>query len=244
MKTLRIRRLFPLNDKPALILALDHGFSTPDLGALWSPRQLIESVLDYFNAVIINKGLVRHVSESLYRSQAALIIHLSGCTSFSSTDRKIQTCTVEEAVSLGADAVSIHISFGGPNELEMLKEAAVITQKCNTLGIPSIVMAYKKGEGASDEITAMHMCRISMELGADIVKIINPQTDSFYDFVRSFEIPVLFAGGEIKSTLEGTNVVHLVEMLKRGAKGLVLGRSIFQSADPVQTCKTLLMNDA
>ena len=52
-----------------------------------------------------------------------LIIHLSASTALSPyPNAKTLVCTVEEAIKLGADALSIHVNVGNGSDQEMLSD--------------------------------------------------------------------------------------------------------------------------
>jgi len=59
------------------------------------------------NAIILHKGLVKR-GHRKHGRDIGLFIHLSGSTSLNpDPNDKVQVCTVEEAIALGADAVNI-----------------------------------------------------------------------------------------------------------------------------------------
>jgi 2-amino-3,7-dideoxy-D-threo-hept-6-ulosonate synthase len=73
------------------------------------------------NAIILHKGMV----EAGHRGKGkdvGLIIHMSASTDLSlRKNDKVLVCTVEEAIKLGADGVSIHVNIGAEDEKQMLK---------------------------------------------------------------------------------------------------------------------------
>jgi fructose-bisphosphate aldolase/2-amino-3,7-dideoxy-D-threo-hept-6-ulosonate synthase len=111
---------------------------------------------------------------------------------------------VEEAIALGADAVSIHINLGAPNESKMLEDAAVVVKECNRWGMPLLVMIYPRGKGIDPNSpkTIGHCVRVAEELGADLIKTNYPGDPvSFAKIVKACSVPVLIAGGEKPGTL-------------------------------------------
>ena len=61
----------------------------------------------------------------------------SGSTSLNpDPNDKVLVCTVEEAIALGANAVSIHINLGAPNESKMLEPTQKIVRESNRWGMP------------------------------------------------------------------------------------------------------------
>ena len=129
-----------------------------------------------------------------------LIIHLSGSTSLSPyPNAKTLVCTVEEALKLGADALSIHINIGNGSEREMLADLGRVAREAREWGMPLLAMMYPRGEKIKDEFdpqVIMHVARLGAELGADIVKVsYTGSVESFRKVVAGCPVPVVIAGG-------------------------------------------------
>ncbi|HZD44432.1 MAG TPA: class I fructose-bisphosphate aldolase family protein, partial [Methanomicrobiales archaeon] len=159
-----------------------------------------------------------------------LIVHLSGSTSMNpDPNDKVLVCTVEEAIALGADAVSIHVNLGAPNESRMLEDAAQIVRDCNRWGIPLLIMIYPRGKGIdpSDPRAIGHCVRVAEELGADLIKTnYSGDPKSFSRIVKACSVPVLVAGGEKISDLESLQMIQ--DAIRAGAAGVCMGRNAFQ----------------
>ena len=69
----------------------------------------------------------------------------------------------EEAIRLGADAVSVHVNIGGKEESEMLVKLGNVADQCDEWQIPFIAMMYPRGENIKnprDGQIAAHVARI------------------------------------------------------------------------------------
>jgi class I fructose-bisphosphate aldolase len=167
-----------------------------------------------------------------------LIIHLSASTSLSPTpNAKTLVCTVEEAVKLGADGVSIHVNLGNGDEKEMLNDLGRVSREARTWGMPLLAMIYPRGEKIKDEYDVgviKHAARVGDEMGADIVKVsYTGSAETFREVVEGCSIPVVIAGGaKMDSDRE------ILEMVKgaidAGGSGASIGRNIFQHANPTR----------
>ncbi|MBO7184674.1 MAG: hypothetical protein J6V34_02625, partial [Oscillospiraceae bacterium] len=71
--------------------------------------------------------------------------------------------------------------------------------------------------------------RIAAELGADVVK--GFYTEKFENVVACCPVPYIMAGGAVDKNIVDT----ARDALNCGAKGLAVGRNIFQSEDPAAT---------
>ena len=152
------------------------------------------------------------------------------------------TGTVEEALRLGADGVSLHINIGGKEEPEMLEQLGITAEQCHKWNMPLLAMMYPRGENIKNphdpEIVA-HVARIGAECGADIVKTVyTGDIDSFARVVKSVPVPVVIAGGPKAKT--DRDILQMTEdAMKAGAKGVTYGRNIFAHKNPEKMVQAL-----
>jgi len=143
------------------------------------------------------------------------------------------TGTVEEAIRVGADAVSFHINVGSDHEPDQLSELSEVTETAERFGIPVLAMAYARGPGVDPEDPQAlgHAVRLAEELGADIVKTgYSGDAESFQHVVESTRLPVVIAGGSKGSDRQTIEMVRGV--MDAGGAGVSMGRSIFQHEEP------------
>ena len=129
---------------------------------------------------------------------------------------------MEEAIALGADAVSIHINLGSPNESKMLEIGANVARDCTRWGMPLLTMIYPRGKGIDSfsPQSVGHAVRVAEELGADMIKTNYPgDPEAFRKIVKACSVPVFIAGGEKTGDLESLKIIRdAVEC--RGRRGL------------------------
>jgi fructose-bisphosphate aldolase/2-amino-3,7-dideoxy-D-threo-hept-6-ulosonate synthase len=84
-----------------------------------------------------------------------------------------------------------------------------------------------------------HCARLAAELGADVVKTnYTGSIDSFKEVVRGTPIPVVIAGGpKMKSDSDLLKMVY--DAMQAGARGVSIGRNVFQHDDVVGITKAL-----
>jgi fructose-bisphosphate aldolase/2-amino-3,7-dideoxy-D-threo-hept-6-ulosonate synthase len=220
-------------DDRYLIVPMDHGIT---MGAVKGLKD-IEATIDGItrggaDAVLTQKGVAPRVHPN--KNDAGYIVHLNGSTTIGPDENdKRLTGSVEEAIRVGADAVSFHINVGSTYEPTQITQLGELTEKAHRFGIPVLAMAYARGpDVAGDDPEALgHAVRLAEELGADVVKTgYSGDAESFQHVVESTRLPVVIAGGS-----KGTNR-RTVEMVRgtmdAGAAGVSMGRSIFQHDDP------------
>ncbi len=235
-KKIRLQRIINRATGKIIIIPLDHGVTIGPIHGLIDVSETVNSVAaGGANAILMHKGIV----ETGHRGSGkdiGLIVHLSASTSLAvDSNAKTIVCSVEEAVRLGADAVSIHVNIGANTESDMLYSMGKISKACREWGMPLFAMMYTRGDKIEDEYgvdVVKHAARVGAELGADIVKVnYTGSTESFRQVVEGCPVPVVIAGGEKMETDQ-----EILEMVKgaieAGGAGVSIGRNIFQHKNP------------
>jgi len=242
-KEIRIERIINRNTGRTVIIPMDHGVTVGPIRGLEDMKKTIDNVVNGgANAIVLHKGLVRGGHRGKGKD-VGLIIHLSGSTSLApDPNLKVLVCTVEEAIQLGADAVSIHVNLGAEDESEMLKDLGLTAKKCLEWGMPLLAMMYTRGPKIKNQFDAAvvkHAARVGAELGADIVKVnYTGSAESFREVTGGCPVPVVIAGGEKMET--DREILEMVEgAMKGGAAGVSIGRNAFQHKDPVAIVKAI-----
>jgi fructose-bisphosphate aldolase/2-amino-3,7-dideoxy-D-threo-hept-6-ulosonate synthase len=238
-KKRRLRRVFR-DDNRTVIVPMDHGVTVGPVKGLVDMQGIVSKLLlGGVDAVVINRGIAKRVDTG----NAGLIVHLSGITRHCpDPNNKVQICSVEDAVRLGADAVSVHVNVGAPQEAQMLATLGSVAYECDSLGIPLLAMMYPRGpkiKNPHDAELVAHAARLGAELGADVVKTnYTGDTDSFREVVAGCPVPVIIAGGPKADTAR--DVLRMVHgSLKAGGAGLSIGRNVFQYEYPTKIVKAL-----
>ena len=233
-KKRRIRRIVKCGR--TVIVPMDHGITKPEKG-LEDVDRMIEIIDGCADAVVLHKGVAKH-SSYIDETDMGLIVHLSASTSLSRdpNDKRIIT-SVEKAISLGADAVSVHINVGSETDSIQIQEAGRVSEVCDEYGIPLLAMVYPRGAVDVNTETVKHAVRVGYEIGADIVK--TSYVKKFDEVVSVCPIPVVIAGG---SRLNLRELLERIEhALDCGAIGVAVGRNVFGSAEPRKAVEAIYM---
>lgn len=220
-------RLFVLPlDHPVTIGPVTHGRLDPLLADLAGTN---------IDAIVLHKGSLRHVSPQRFRD-AALILHLSASTVLGpDPDAKRMVATVDEAVRLGADGVSVHVNLGSAGEADQLEDLAAVARACERWSMPLLAMVYPRGPHIADPHDPRliaHAVTVAADLGADIVKTLAPADPAeLAAITAACPIPLLVAGGPYDSD-EGAMLGRVHDALRWGAAGVAMGRGVFESPDP------------
>jgi predicted phospho-2-dehydro-3-deoxyheptonate aldolase len=241
-KQIRMERIIDRNSGNTVIIPMDHGVTVGPIDGLEDIRSTIGKVANGgANAIALHKGIVGVGHRSSGRD-IGLIIHLSASTSLApDPNHKVIVCSVEEAIKLGADAVSVHINVGADDESEMLRDMGEIAKDCTEWGMPLLAMMYPRGKKIKDEkdLEAVKLAaRVGAELGADIVKTnYTGDIKSFRQVVEGCPVPVIIAGGSKGDELQTLKMIE--DAMKAGAAGVAMGRNSFQHKDPSKFVKAV-----
>ena len=238
-KNRRLKRVFR-EDNRTVVVPIDHGVSIGPVKGIENMQlcvtRLIKGGADAF---VLHKGIAKRVDVE----SAGLIVHLSAISNLTpNCQNKVQVCTVQEAVRLGADAVSVHINVGAQDEHAMLTILGRVADECDLYGMPLLAMMYPRGpkiQNEHDATAVAHAARIGAELGADIIKTnYTGNIETFKQVVEGCPVPIIIAGGPKAETAQ--EVLQMVnDSLKAGAAGLSIGRNVFQHKNPTLMVKAL-----
>ncbi|WP_456468786.1 2-amino-3,7-dideoxy-D-threo-hept-6-ulosonate synthase [Archaeoglobus sp.] len=243
-KKIRIERIINRDSGNTVIVPMDHGVSMGPIEGLRDLAKTVNAVAEGgANAVVLHKGVVGFGHRG-YGKDVGLIIHLSASTSLSpDPNEKVIVCTVEEAIKLGADAVSVHVNVGSKTEAYQLRKLGEISKIAGEWGMPLLAMMYPRGEGINqyDEKAVSLAARVGAELGADIIKTnFTGDVESFKKVVEGCPVPVVVAGGPKMGSDE--EILAMVRAaMDAGARGVAIGRNIFQADDPTKMTRAISM---
>ncbi|RJP95161.1 MAG: fructose-bisphosphate aldolase [Desulfobacteraceae bacterium] len=242
-KHIRMERIMDRNTGRTLIVPLDHGVSVGPIDGIIDIKETVAQIAEGgANAIVEHKGLVG-AGHRGRGSDIGLIVHLSASTSLSVYPHsKTLVCSVEEALKLGADAVSIHVNIGNGQEKEMLNDFGRVSYESRNWGIPLLAMMYPRGEKIKDEYdveVVKHAARVGCEMGADIVKVsYTGSPESFAKVVEGCTVPVVIAGGAKMDS--DRDILEMVKgSIDAGGSGVSIGRNVFQHKNPTRMVQAM-----
>lgn len=229
-----------------MLLAYDQGFEHGPVDfddKSVDPAYIMEIAKNgYFTGIVFQEG----VAAKYYQKESGipLIVKLNGKTSFYGEEPlSLQLCTVEKAAELGAIGVGYTIYVGSEHEEQMLVEFSKIEDEAHAKGMIVIAWMYPRGKKVagreSEKDVVAYGARIGMEMNADFVKV--PYTgdpDSFNWVVRAAGKTGVLAQGGKKVDWENLDL-EIDGAMKAGARGIAIGRNVWQDPDPNSVSKKL-----
>jgi 3-hydroxy-5-phosphonooxypentane-2,4-dione thiolase len=217
-----------------VMLAVDHGYFQGPTTGLENPRRTISPLLPYADSLMLTRGTLRtSVDSSL---GIPVVLRASGGTSIlKELSNEGVTTSIEEAVRLNACAVAVSIFVGQEFEKQSLLNLSSLVDEGERYGIPVLAVTAVGREMNRDARYLGLACRIAAELGASMVKTYH--CEDFRKVVDACPVPVIIAGG--KKVPEAEALTLAGDAIKDGAKGVDMGRNIFQSENPVAMIKAV-----
>ncbi len=233
-KQRRMGRMFQADGR-ALFVAMDHaaymGMGPSYDGGL---EQIAAGRPD---GILATWNIAR--SQAALFAAAGLVLRLDGGTSElgerAGGDVGDLLAGVEDALSLGADAVVVLAFPGQHDEHLSLRRLARLCAAAERAGMPVMAEVIPGGWGQAVPWSAESVAqgaRIAAELGADIVKTVCPGDPAeFAAVVAECPVPVVALGGPRMKSED--DVVALARgVIAAGGAGIAFGRNVWGSPDP------------
>lgn len=231
----RLSRIIKPDTGRTVMLAVDHGYFLGPTRKLEVPRDTINPLIPYADALMLTRGVLRTSVDPT--EKMPIVLRVSGGTSIigPSLANEDITTTFEEAIRLNVSAVALSIFVGTEYEKQTLKNLADLVTEGERYGIPVLaVTAVGKELEKRDARFLSLCCRIAAELGTHFVKTY--YCDEFEKVVESCPVPVVIAGGPKLETFR--DALKLAkDAVSRGAVGVDMGRNIWQSEHPVASIR-------
>lgn len=232
MGTRRLNHIFQ-PDGRTFIVAFDHGMIDGPAKGMEQPAGILNKIAaGGADAILTTYGTAVRFSAEI--ESLGLILRLDGGgTKLGQMGPGSQFYTIDDAIRVGADAVAVSAFPGAANEEDSLRTLAKVVGEAHKWGIPVMGEMVPGGFDSPDHMrTAESIAiasRIGAELGSNWVKI--PYAEGFELVTASCYVPAVILGGAKKGS-ERTMLEKIRTALDVGAKGVAIGRNIFQADDP------------
>ena len=175
-KILRMQRIINPRTKKTVIIPIDHWAWEGVMPWLEDMKTLIQDISKgWADAILWHMGTWIRFAQ--YKNpNTAFLYHLSVSTrvNFKDKNDKILANSVESALCMWADWISVHVNVWSDNESQQLKDLWYVAQECYKYWLPLLAMMYPRWEWLTDDPKSIDMIslaiRIWAELWADIVK--------------------------------------------------------------------------
>ncbi len=224
----RLARILKPATGRTVMLAIDHGYFLGPTSGLEDPGRTIQPLLPHADSLMLTRGVLR--SGVPARADVPIVLRMSGGTSIlRELSGEGLTVAIEDAIRLNAAAITLSVFVGSEGERTTLLNLAKLVDEGHKYGIPVLAVTAVGKDMVRDARYLGLACRICAEIGAHFVKTY--YCDGFEEVVANTPVPIVIAGG--KKTPEKEAITLAWNAIRAGARGVDMGRNIFQSDSPV-----------
>ena len=247
-KEIRMSRLVNPKSNKMMAITVDHAISRgiANMTGIQDVQSAIDKILlGKPDAITMTKGIAERCMWQHVGDPASILLKISNPAPANPT-RDVVFGTVDEAIRMGADGVSMGAIMMGDFQGDQIEKVGMIAEECTRKGMPLIGHVYPKGENVSmEDRTAWeniaYCVRSACELGMDIVKTTyTGDPDSMAKVVScvpsSFRIVI--QGGDACHTLD--DYLQMTrDAMDCGVGGVTMGRFVWDYRDVTALVVTL-----
>ena len=238
-KKVRMSRLVNAKSNKMMAITVDHAISrgiAPMTGLHQIQNTIDKIILGRPDAMTMTKGIAEHCMWD-HAGQVAMLMKVSNYSPVAPTKDTVFG-SVDEAIRMGADAVSMGAMTLGDFQGEQFEIIGKYSDECMAKGMPLIGHVYPKGESVpADKRTAWeniaYCVRSACELGMDIVKTTyTGDPDSMAKVVSCVpsSFRVVIQGGDACKTLD--DYLQMTrDAMDCGVGGVTMGRFVWDYKD-------------
>lgn len=238
----------------AVVVALDHGLNMGAVDGFQQPESTLQAVLAGDpDGVLVGPHFARRFADTLESSGVDILLTADAAL-FSArpgarTGEDIWTPAFSTSFLREFDPAGVKIAlvFGrdDPRVFERnVAHVCELAERLHDTGIPLVVEPVMWGRHVPDDRSTDpdlvgNASRLAWEYGADVLKI--PYTgdrETFESIVGASPVPVTVLGGPSSGRTESM-LETVSEAVVAGARGPIIGRSIWQTPDPERVVAAL-----
>lgn len=232
----RLSRIFNPKTGNTVMLAFDHGYFMGPTAGLERLDVVIPPLVEHVDVLMASRGAIRSCISPTYNKAICLRATHDASVLFDDMSGGTgMAFDMEDALRMNASALAVQCFVGAEGErdsLEALCRFADLGYKYDlpVLGVTAV--------GKNMERTSRYFqlaTRILAELGSSFVKTY--YCEDFEKVVAACPVPIVIAGG--KKLPEKDAFTMAYRAMAEGARGVDMGRNIFQSEHPTAVCRTV-----
>jgi len=242
-KKIRLERIKHHPSGKFFFVTVDHSITRGVFPGLVNMKDTMKKIVaGRPDGITMHKGIAQEFFYP-HAGQVSLILKASSFSPYQPT-YDTWVAWVDEAVRLGADAISMGVLVGGDRQAEMLHDLGLMSREASLAGMPLIAHVYPKGEMIKTEdqygVEALsYAVRVGAELGVDIIKTwYAGSPEAFAKVVEVAPGKVVAAGGP-KAETERQFLEMTRGVMDAGAIGVAYGRNVWDYRNPALMIRAL-----
>ena len=232
----RLARLFQARSGNAVMLAFDHVYIMGPTAGLERIDLVIPPLIPYVDVLMGTKGVIHAcISPAAPVAKCVRVTYDSTVLYDDMSNGGGIACDVENAIRMNADCMAVQTFIGAPGESRSLELLSRTADAGARYGIPTLgVVAVGKQMERTEKFFQL-ATRVLAENGANVVK--SYYCEGFERVAAACPVPIVIAGGKKLPELEALEMAY--RAIDQGARGVDMGRNIFQSDCPASMAQAI-----
>ncbi len=230
-----LSNIFSPKSGNTVMFAFDHGYFMGATAGLERLDLVIPELLPYVDCLMGTRGALR--SSVAPDNGKAIALRVTSGSSMLNDDlsHEVVAVDIEDAIRMNADCMAVQTFIGAEGQLSSIDNLSRVVNAGMRYSIPTMgVVAVGKDMERTDRFFKL-ATRIVAEMGVQIIKTY--YCDKFEEIVAACPVPIVVAGGKKLPEREALTLAY--RSIQGGARGLDMGRNIFQSENGPQMAEAI-----
>ncbi|MVB12701.1 3-hydroxy-5-phosphonooxypentane-2,4-dione thiolase [Caprobacter fermentans] len=231
----RLSNIFDPKTGNTVMFAFDHGYFMGSTAGLERLDLVIPKLMSHVDVLMGTRGALRSCVPPECGKAIALRVTSGSSMLNDDLSHEVNAVDLEDAVRMNADCMAVQTFIGADGQLSSIDNLSQMINAGLRHSIPTMgVVAVGKQMERTDRFFKL-ATRILAEMGANIIKTY--YCEKFEEVVAGCPVPLVVAGG--KKLPENEALTLAYKAISGGARGLDMGRNIFQSEHPVEMAEAI-----
>ncbi len=230
-----LSNIFDPKSGNTVMFAFDHGYFMGSTAGLERLDLVIPPLIPYVDVLMGTRGALRTCIPPENGKGIALRVTSGSSMLNDDLSHEVLAVDIEDAIRMNADCMAVQTFIGADGQLSSLDNLSRCINAGMRYSIPVMgVVAVGKDMERTDRFFKL-ATRIVAEMGANIIKTY--YCENFDEVVAACPVPIVVAGG--KKLPEDEALTLAYNSIQGGARGIDMGRNIFQSNNPVEMAASI-----
>lgn len=232
----RLARMFGRKSGNTVMLAFDHGYIMGPTSGLERLDVSIPPLIPYVDVLMANRGGIRACVSAAVDKPVCLRVNYDASVIHEDMSQGGGiACNMRNAVRMNAVCVAVQSFIGTDGEKNSLGLVSQMVDAGSDYGVPVMGVVAVGKQMERNEKFFLLATRILAELGVQIVK--SYYCEGFERIAAACPVPIVIAGGKKLPEADALNLAY--RAISDGARGVDMGRNIFQAENPTAMCQAL-----
>ena len=230
-----LSNIFDPKSGNTVMFAFDHGYFMGSTAGLERLDLLLPQLAPYVDCFMGTRGAIRSCVPPQITKSVALRCSSGSSMLQDDLSHEVISVDIEDAIRMNADCMAAQVFIGADGQLESIDNISYLVNAGMRYSIPTLGVC---AVGKDMERTARYFklaTRIIAEMGVQIVKTYD--CEDFEEVVAACPVPIVVAGG--KKLPERDALAMAYDVMRKGARGVDMGRNIFQSTHPLEMAQAV-----